>query len=240
MNYVAEQVLKFKGTSDRLFTDTDYDFWFLSLKPYLESIGVHKYTLKGNRYALFVELPNGGVIRFSKRADFNDSLKSLYATDEALMFLYKDVYKTDRSGLLYMKEVDASITFIFNRYWGFNSVNVSNYNTYVCVEAMLKGMSAKDLIGKKISGEDKECVDFFYDFLTRGNIVYNVCSPTAFIEKAFGSFSIEKDSRGVKIMKAGRYPISIFTGIEWMRNRIISDWIMMRIPKKYRQLIDFI
>ena len=254
MNYIAEQIAEFIEANEynrvaefgiptdannaRIFKNTDYDFWFLKMKPYLESMGVNDYIVKRHKdHTMRIEFPNGGIILVSK---YGSSLESLISNDEAVMFIYDNVYKTDINGLLYRKESDSSITFILNTDSVCNSINVRSINTNICVMAALKGLSAAPLIGGAVNVNDWAYTRFFYEYLRRDCNKRIECTPIEFIEKAFGSYHLDGE-----LMKAGKYTISTMLQLPSYgvnknhENSLISKWIFLRIPSKYYPLVKF-
>ena len=217
MNYIAERIAEFINENEynrvsefsfhgatnntRVFKNTEYDFWFLEMKPYLESMGVKEYIIKQhNDHVMRIEFPNGGVILASK---YGASLESLISNNEAIMFIYDDVYRTDIDGLLYKKESDSSTTFILNTDSICNFINVRSIDTYICIMAVLKGLSAAPLIDGSVNPDDWAYAKFFYEYLRRDCNRRIECTPIEYIEKAFGSYHLNGE-----LMKAGRYTIS--------------------------------
>lgn len=240
MNYVAEKLAEFKGISNRIFKNTRYDLWFLKVKPYLDSIGVDTYVLKSSVTMVKIELPNGGVIKFSKGGDINSVLDSLIADDDAIIYLYPNVRRTHIKGMLYSKEKDSSTTFILNIQGEYKTINLTNMGAYVHIGAVLKGLSAVHLSGKPVSGYDRDYVEFFHSYLKRDNKEYGVCTLVSFIVRAFGDFRIESNIKGKKLVRAGSFIICEWTDNELFLKERITKWILDRISIKDRTLIDFI
>ena len=232
-NYLSNSIDCCNIIRDSIAKPNAYSFWFKYAKPYFDSIGIGTYVIKSNKNDIVMIFPNGGIVRIPKGCDYNNSLKRLKVSDDAICFIYANVHKTPYDGFLYKREKDSSITFILNIERKYNHVNLNHINTYIAIQSVLKGLTPKCLDGLSVHTCIGPFINFFHKYLSTDNCVSFKGGYTDYLHRAFGNVKVVVDSKGSRCLKAGAFVVGELP----LDAQHIKDWILMRVPIRDKHLV---
>ena len=238
MNYLAEEVNKNLVKSNSILSKYNkYYFWFEYMKPYLDSLKITDYILVNDKDCIVIELKNGGAIYVPKGCNLDNTIKGIYADDDAICYIY-GFKPTTHKNLIYRYHRNANYTFVLNKVDNYNSVTCNCINTNIAINSVLKGLDPKRFKNIPMSLHISSYFDFFHKYLTRDNRIPFNGTPTELLEKAFGKVRIHTNLAGDELIKAGDITIGLFI-YDNMVNNQIKKWIMSRIDKNNYDLISF-